>query len=269
MNQIKTKICCTCHLEKPRIEFHKRKNSVRSDCKKCESLNHKKWVKENPEKAKHLLNQWRSKNPDKIKKHKKNSYLRNSNPKQRHDEQYYKDRELLKFKTTKTCNTCHIKKAITEFYKSKNTIDGMRVVCKICMNKENEENNIKHKKERCITRNKREKNKVKNDINYRIMRAIRSSQRHAIKNNQKSGRSIDRLMASVAEYKICFESQFESWMNWENRGIGPGTWQEDHIIPIKFFNMSDLVEQYMCFRLQNLRPISWEENRKKFDNIIE
>jgi hypothetical protein len=76
-------------------------------------------------------------------------------------------------------------------------------------------------------------------------------------------------MASVEEYKICFESQFESWMTWENRGWGPGTWQEDHIIPKSFFDHSDPVEQYMCFRLQNLRPISWEENMKKFNKIIE
>ena len=55
-------------------------------------------------------------------------------------------------------------------------------------------------------------------------------------------------------------------MSWENYGIHG--WHIDHIIPCDFFNLQDPVEQYMCFRWQNLQPLWAKDNLKKSNKII-
>lgn len=61
------------------------------------------------------------------------------------------------------------------------------------------------------------------------------------------------------------ESLWEPWMTWENYGLGPGTWQIDHIKPIIAFRFAsyDDLEFKECWALSNLRPLSWEENYAK------
>jgi len=110
-------------------------------------------------------------------------------------------------------------------------------------------------------------NKIKTDVNFRIIKILRSRTRSAMKNNQKCGHIIELIMCSIDELKTYLENKFSPGMNWDNWGNGTNKWNIDHIIPCSFFDMSDPVEQHMCFRWQNLQPLWWEDNMKKNDNI--
>lgn len=78
------------------------------------------------------------------------------------------------------------------------------------------------------------------------------------------------------QLKIHLESQFESWMSWENQGKyikknwdendqSTWTWQIDHIIPQAAFLFNSFYDDYFkkCWSLENLRPISSKENAFK------
>jgi len=82
-------------------------------------------------------------------------------------------------------------------------------------------------------------------------------------NNKKKGKSEDILGCSINEFKIHLESQFQPWMNWNNRGLYNGSlnfgWDIDHIIPI-----SSAVTVEDIIRLNhytNLQPLCSKVNR--------
>ena len=101
----------------------------------------------------------------------------------------------------------------------------------------------------------------------------------------KNGRScFDILPYTLQELKEHLESQFESWMNWENHGGHTSdprrTWWVDHIIPQSKFQFisSEDPEFQRCWSLENLRPLEkyenirknngeWCEERQKYINI--
>lgn len=116
--------------------------------------------------------------------------------------------------------------------------------------------------------NKRRNIRLQLDVEYKIIKNLRNRIHYAIKTNKKAGHTIDFIMCSIPELKLHIEKQWLAGMTWKNWGRGVGKWNIDHIIPCSFFNMSDPVEQYMCFRWKNLQPLWWEDNRIKSDNII-
>lgn len=113
----------------------------------------------------------------------------------------------------------------------------------------------------------KEKNKIKNDINFSLKKKILFLIRKKIK---KAGAAvIQRLSYSMTDLQIHIESQFESWMNWNNQGAynkatwddndkSTWVWQLDHIIPHSTFNYSSIEDQSFkeCWALNNLRPYS-------------
>lgn len=56
------------------------------------------------------------------------------------------------------------------------------------------------------------------------------------------------------------ESQFESWMNWNNYG---SAWDVDHIVALKYFNFtsSNDYEFKLAWSLDNLQPLDSYINR--------
>lgn len=75
--------------------------------------------------------------------------------------------------------------------------------------------------------------------------------------------SLDDLMKHL-------ESQFESWMNWDNHGVynkNIKTWQIDHIIADANFKYSNVLDQGFkdSWALNNLRPLESMANIMKSD----
>lgn len=133
-----------------------------------------------------------------------------------------------------------------------------------------------HKDEIDSYRRKYYKNRNHNDLLFKIRRKVSSQVWHSIFKNgsSKNNKSIlDFLPYSIEELKYHFETQFESWMNWDNYGRYvvkdwndnvPSTWkwQIDHIIPHSQFKYTSMEDQEFkdCWALSNLRPYSSKQN---------
>lgn len=208
---------------------------------------------------------------------------------------------------TKECSKCHQIKPIDDFYKEykrckkchqkynkswyiKNKITRNQQIKEYRLKNIEHSRHIKrqyartHKKEaqershQHYLKNKtkiREKRRVytqeklKVDNNFKILTNYRIRMIQALKNNQKSGHTISLLMCSVEAWRKHLESQFTEGMSWDNYGNKAGQWSIDHIIPCDFFKdyLSDPVEQYMCFRWQNTRPMWHVDNVRKSNKI--
>lgn len=79
----------------------------------------------------------------------------------------------------------------------------------------------------------------------------------------KKSKTHEILGCSYDEFKIHLESQFESWMTWENRGKYNGEfnygWDIDHIIPLASAKTEE--ELLKLCHYTNLRPLCSKVNR--------
>ena len=106
----------------------------------------------------------------------------------------------------------------------------------------------------------------------RINNNITTNIYQSLKGN-KHGRHWEDLVGYMLQQLMNhLESQFESWMNWNNYGYpknGERTWSIDHIKPISSFNFDSYNDEEFkqCWSLENLRPLCLIENIKKSNNV--
>lgn len=232
-------VCNKCG-EKNVKEFYKdmsRKNGLSRWCKKCYRNHSKKYYLKNTEILKQKSQQYHSENIEKCHQNTKQYYLKNKEYFKQKGKQFY-----LK-------NPGYAKKS-SKNYRLKNP-----------------ENVKKYKLANREKSNQYEKNRRKTDVNYKILINCRARINQALKNNFKSSRTSNLVMCSISQLRFHIEKQFLSGMTWDNYGLGKNNWQIDHIIPCSFFNMLDAVEQYMCFRWQNLQPLWQPDNQAKSDKV--
>ncbi len=110
-------------------------------------------------------------------------------------------------------------------------------------------------------RNKKDRNRRKVDIQFKLTHNLRKRIWDALKNNTKSKRTLELLGCTIDELKIHLENQFKYGMNWNNYGIGG--WEIDHKLPCAKFDLSKEKEQLECFNSTNLQPLWADENRRK------
>jgi hypothetical protein len=201
---------------------------------------------------------------------------------------YYRKRGRKERKKTyliidnkRICNTCKINKPISEFYlrKDNNTYRGECINCHI------ENKHIYRKNFKKEIKISRANNHIKrnNDPFYKLRNKISNLIRIALKksNGSKSVSCMKYLPYSIKELKIHLESQFESWMNWNNQGeyvlsqwndndLSTWKWQIDHIIPQSILPSSSMEDENFkkCWALENLRPLSAKDNLYKSNKII-
>jgi len=153
--------------------------------------------------------------------------------------------------------------------------------------KEYRENNKKRERDQ----NKRYKKKNRKDINkhnndrynnepdFKLRKNLSSTIRRGLIRSQssKGNESCTKYLPyTFKELKEHLESQFESWMNWDNWGVynlntwydrssSTWTWQIDHIIPHCSFKYDSMVHPDFkkCWALSNLRPYSSKLNIKE------
>jgi hypothetical protein len=194
----------------------------------------------------------------------------------------------------KTCLKCNIPKDESEFYKRKDTVDGLHRYCNICCraekkkyysdNKEERkdyhqkyrEDNREYFREYChehYHNNKEqyrewERNRLKTDPLFRLKKSIGALLNGHLNKNKvtKSNRTIKYLGCSIVDYKQYLEAKFTSEMNWENYG---SYWEIDHIKPIDSFDLSDPQQLNECFNYKNTQPLSKKENREKSNKILQ
>jgi hypothetical protein len=101
-----------------------------------------------------------------------------------------------------------------------------------------------------------QQNKFKIDINYKLKCYLRTRIYLALKDINKSKRTIDLLGCSIEKLKQHLQKQFKSGMSWSNYG----KWHVDHIRPCASFDLSRASEQRKCFHYTNLQPLWALEN---------
>ena len=107
--------------------------------------------------------------------------------------------------------------------------------------------------------------KYKTDINFRLVSSIRSRIFRAMKNNIKSGGTLELIGCSISKYKTHLENQFTDSMTWDNHG---SYWHIDHIIPCSHFDLSKKDQQLKCFHYSNVQPLTVIENMAKGNRIL-
>ena len=179
-----------------------------------------------------------------------------------------KNSEII-YPKKKKCSRCGSIKLAKEFFRNKSNKDGLIKWCKKCckkyQQKEGKEYRREYRKRHRKEINKYEKNKRKNDINFRMAQNLRTGVRVAFKNQnvRKLNHTIELIGCTVEFLRKYLESQFLYGMSFKNYGNGDKKWCIDHIKPCVAFDLIDLEQQRKCFNYKNLQPLWNKDNLSK------
>ncbi len=124
-------------------------------------------------------------------------------------------------------------------------------------------NQIGEVKER---KNRIKREKIKNDINFKLSENLRSRLFMAIRNGCKTGSAVRDLGCSIEELKSYLFDKFKPGMTWDNYG---SHWHIDHVLPLNHFNLRDRDELLVACNFKNLQPLWAKENFSKGARILE
>jgi len=124
----------------------------------------------------------------------------------------------------------------------------------------------KHKEKIAIKRRKRFKERLGEDINFKLNWLLRGRVMRALKLQlaDKAYKTIELLGCSIQKAREYIEKQFTDDMNWENHGK---IWEIDHCLPINSFDLAKKEEQKKAFHYTNLQPLIKWDNRSKGSKI--
>jgi hypothetical protein len=95
--------------------------------------------------------------------------------------------------------------------------------------------------------------------------------RDALDGGKEKG-TLEYLGCNIVAFRAHIEAQFQPGMTWENHGKGDGTWQIDHIIPIKYPGADGdpptLEEVASRLHYTNTQPMWTTENIAKGNRFI-
>jgi len=109
------------------------------------------------------------------------------------------------------------------------------------------------------------KNKIESDPIFKLHHNLSAMIRKSFNLNgfKKNSRTYEILGCEFTFFKEYIESQFECWMNWENRGLYDGNyktgWDIDHIIEMK--TVKTIEDVIRLNHYPNLRPLDSKINR--------
>lgn len=161
-------------------------------------------------------------------------------------------------KMGKNCSKCKKWNPLSKYNNCKNHWDKLRVQCIDCIVKYRKDNRSKISKKYTIY----EKERKKNDPNFKEMKKLRSRLGSAIDSIRSSVMKYDSLNltgCTLKELKTYIESQFNEDMLWSNHG----KWEVDHKIPCSAFDLTDQIQRIVCFNWRNLQPLWKNDNKKK------
>ena len=251
MGKEQTKKCSKCGVVKDFGDFSKRKTrKLRYWCKECCRVAGKEY-RNRPDvkiRARAYRRQYEKNNKDKIKIRKHQYHLRNKKRIAK-VKRIYRAKNVDKIKRRNAIYRLENKEKITKYHKEYSS-------SRIVKSREN------------LLRKKR----IQTDINFRIRKNVGSMVHGRLKRrilNKKGKATFDILPYTVEDLKNHLEKLFEPWMNWDNWGLGVGTWNIDHIVPDASFNYTSVedVEFQKCWALDNLRPFDAIENIKKGNKL--
>jgi hypothetical protein len=110
------------------------------------------------------------------------------------------------------------------------------------------------------------KHRIKNDVNFRLIKILRSGLNKIIHNNNltKTNKTTEFLGCNVLELKNHLECQFKEGMSWDNHGLFG--WHIDHIKPLSSAKTEK--ELYILCHYTNLQPLWAKDNLSKGNKIL-
>jgi hypothetical protein len=124
----------------------------------------------------------------------------------------------------------------------------------------------KNKEKIAISKRSSTRKRYKNDGFFRVTTQLRKYVRRYFDIKTDPRNTMNVIGCSPNELKDKIESQFESWMCWDNYGYGEGKWVIDHIKPLS--SATNIEELYELCHYSNLQPLGWMENIKKGNKIM-
>lgn len=207
---------------------------------------------------KEYLNQWFEKDKDRIQKQRKEYRFKNKEKLQN----YFRERNLKKQSELKLYRKEYYQKN-KEYIDERNTnYIRNRSGLKSKINKTYRDKNpekIKITKKLSRLKNKNTEQKYNRQAWIRLVNALRSRTRSAIKKERKQNKFIELCGCDQDFLKLWLERQFKPGMSWSN--YGRGGWHIDHIRPCSTYDFSDIKQQFVCFHYTNLQPLT------EFDNL--
>ena len=100
------------------------------------------------------------------------------------------------------------------------------------------------------------KNRIKTDVNFRLIPNTRRSFHHALNGKLKSSSTKDILGIDISTYKRWIEFQMTPEMNWSNIEI-------DHVKPIWMFDVAKDEELKLAFSCKNTQPLLKKDHQQK------
>jgi hypothetical protein len=107
------------------------------------------------------------------------------------------------------------------------------------------------------------RNKLRNDINFKLVHTLRCKLRKLIHKENRYNSALRLLDCPIDFLKKYLESKFTTGMSWKNYGFYG--WHIDHIKPCASFDLSKPSEQRKCFHYTNLQPLWAKDNLSKGD----
>lgn len=118
-------------------------------------------------------------------------------------------------------------------------------------------NNIKKRRNE-ILRERRKDDRLfaaQNSMRARLSRVLKSD---------KDTTFDQYLGCTTANLRTWITYQFTADMKWSNYA---SEWHIDHVVPIKFFDLTNQADRDACFHWTNLKPLYKEKNMEKSDKI--
>ena len=103
------------------------------------------------------------------------------------------------------------------------------------------------------------------DVTFRLVCALKARIPNILR-KYKAQSSIKTLACTKKQLVDWIEYQFDGTMTWMNYGKH---WHIDHVIPVSFFDLTNVLEQNICFNWSNLRPLERIANISKSNKIQE
>lgn len=117
------------------------------------------------------------------------------------------------------------------------------------------EDPAKERKKRRLERSKQNENPE-----FRLRANLRRRVNKALRGVSKSADTLSLLGCSVHEFKLHLQRSFQPGMTWGNYGR---VWHVDHERPCARFDLSDPLQQKICFHYSNMQPLFARENQQK------
>jgi len=183
--------------------------------------------------------------------------------------------KLIEKNVFKTCRICNQNKSISLFRPARNSCnDCERIRCRDYRRKNpkiartwNENNKLKHAELQAQwyqrnkdLRNKKERERSKNDLVFRLRRNCRSRISSILKKNGKK----------ICEFLHCSNSFFKEWVEFCIKKLNYNEdtkYEIDHVLPIDCFNIENNEELFICLHWINLMPLLPTINHKKNNKI--